>query len=403
LTHLLARGEDPKAIRILDIAPPEERFLNKGVSWIKTNITDKLAVTTAFAVPWPDSTTQLPITVYHTAAVIRPQDRLKCFLHLCSKVNVDGTANVLAASKAAGADIFIWTSSGSTAIHRPHFWIFPWTKHPKNSVQVLSDSTPLPKSHTDFFGNYAASKATAETLVRKANDPASNFRTGCIRPTNGIYGTGGVSNTAITEIYLHNAGSPTWAHPILQSFVHAENVSLAHLLYEQNLVNQSADESLLPTGGQSYVVSDPNPAIAFSDLYALLTTLSTTPVSFPALQPAPLLLIAYLVEAYLYLRFWVGGFLPGLPYALEQMQPSLFGILDVHVFADDGRARLAPELGGLGYDAPLTTLDGMCRRLVDWNTKAKTEGVKVKGKMIVIGPVKVDEDGVGVDVVAPKI
>jgi nucleoside-diphosphate-sugar epimerase len=387
----------------LDIAPPEEKFLNLGVTWIKTNITDKLAVTTAFAVPWPPLTTKLSLTIYHTAAVIRPQDRLKCFLHLCSKVNVDGTANVLEASKAAGASIFIWTSSGSIALQRPTFWIAPWTAHPKKAVQVLNDNTSLPQTHSDFFGNYAVTKATAESLVRAANDPLNNFRTGCIRPTNGIYGTGGESNTAITDIYLHNAGAPTWAYSVLQSFVHAENVSLAHLLYEQHLVNQSADHNLLPTGGQSYVVSDPNPAIAFGDLYTLLTTLSSTPVAFPELQPAPFLLLAYFVEAYSFLRFRFFGFLPMLPKNLEQMQPSLFAILDVHVFADDSRAKLAPEKGGLGYNPPLTTLQGMCRRLVDWNTKARTEGVRVKGKMIVLGPVKVDEDGVGVDVVAPKV
>ena len=318
-------------------------------------------------------------------------------------MNIDGTRNVLEASKAAGADIFIWTSSGSTALRRPTFWIAPWTRHPKRAVQVLNDSIKLPQAHEDFFGNYAVTKAEAELLVRAANDPSNNFRTGCIRPTNGIYGTGGDSNTAITDIYLHNGGAPTWAYPVLQSFVHAENVSLAHLLYEKTLIDQSADTKLPSTGGQSFVVSDPNPAISFGDLYTLLTTLSSTPVSFPELQPAPFLLLAYFVEAYSFLRFKFFGFLPKLSPNLEQMQPSLFAILDVHVFADDSRAKLAPQFGGLGYNPPLTTLEGMCRRLVDWNYKAKTEGVKVKGKMIVLGPVKVSGDGIGVDVVAPKV
>ncbi|CAG8922573.1 unnamed protein product [Penicillium salamii] len=395
INHLLARGEDPKAIRILDVVSPVQ-FLKQGVSWTKTDITDKLAVTTAFEEPWPSYVAQLPLTVYHTAALIRPQDRLKCFLPLSSKVNIDGTRIVLQAAQAAGATVFIWTSSGSTRLRSPTFWIPPWTRHPKRIVQVLSDSTPP----TDqFFGNYAETKHQAEQIVQAADSPG--FRTGCIRPTNGVYGTGGESKTAVTEIYLHNGGAPTWAAPIIQSFVHAENVSLAHLLYEQRLIQQSEPGSTLPsTGGQSFIVSDPNPAIAFGDLYKVLTTLSTTPVEFPELQPAPFLLLSYIVEAYYFLRCKV-GILPRLSHDLEQLQPSLFGILNVHVFADDSRARLAPEKGGLGYNPPLTTLEGLCRRLVDWNKKAQTEGVYVKGKKIVLGPVAVSEDGVGLDIVTP--
>ncbi|CAG8134601.1 unnamed protein product [Penicillium olsonii] len=397
INHLLARGEDAKAIRILDIASPSQSL---GVSWIKTNITDERAVTTAFEEAWPAHVANLPLTVYHTAALIRPQDRLKCFLPLSSKVNVDGTRIVLGAAQAAGATAFIWTSSGSTRLRSPTFWIPPWARYPKRIVQVLSDRTSPPQPD-EFFGNYAATKIQAEQIVQAADNPSTGFRTGCIRPTNGVYGTGGESKTAVTEIYLHNGGAPTWAAPIIQSFVHAENVSLAHLLYEQRLIQQSEPGSSLPnTGGQSFIVSDPNPAISFGDLYKVLTTLSTTPVEFPELQPAPFLLFSYVVEAYYYLRCKI-GVLPRLSHDLEQLQPSLFGILNVHVFADDSRARLAPEDGGLGYNPPLTTLEGLCRRLVDWNQKAQTEGVYVKGKKIVLGPIKVSEDGVGLDIVAP--
>ncbi|KAJ5774493.1 hypothetical protein N7457_009389 [Penicillium paradoxum] len=404
VSHLLARGEDPKAIRILDLASPEQNILSQGVGWIKTNVTDELAVTAAFAEPWNATVTKLPLTVYHTAAVIRPQDRLKSFLPLCSKVNVDGTRNILNASKLAGATVFISTSSGSIALHQPNFWIAPWATEPSRVVQVISDSTKLPESHEQFFSNYAVTKTEAERLVRAADDLTSNFRTGCIRPTNGIYGTGGEANAAVTDIYLRNGGNPTWAHPIMQSFVHAENVSLAHLLYEQRLIQQSEPGSQLPnTGGQAFVVSDPSPAIAFSDMYLLLETLSKTPTSFPKLQPVPFLVMAYFVEVYAFLQINYLSWLPRLPHDLEQIQPSLFSILNVNVFADDSRAKLAPELGGLGYNPPINTLEGMCRRLVDWNTKAEAEGVHVKGKKVILGPVKISEDGIGVDVVMPKV
>lgn len=403
VSHLLARGEDPQAIRILDLISPEQDVLNKGVGWTKTNITDEVAVTTAFEEPWAATVTNLALTVYHTAAIIRPQDRLKSFLPLSRKVNIDGTRNVLNAARSAGATAFIWTSSGSIALHQPTFWIAPWATQPKRVVQVISDSTKLPESHYQFFGNYAVTKTEAEQLVRAADDPATNFRTGCIRPTNGVYGTGGQANNVITGLYLRNGGSPTWARPILQSFVHAENVSIAHLLYEQRLIQQSEPGSKLPnTGGQAFIVSDPNPAIAFDDLYTLLTTLSQTPLSFPDVQPLPLLVIAYFVEMYTFLQYkYLSWILPRLSGDIGQLQPSLFSIINVHVFADDSRAKLAPEMGGLGYNPPLNTLDGLCRRLVDWNTKAEREGVEVMGKKMRLGPVEVSQDGV--DVVPPRV
>ncbi|CDM33293.1 hypothetical protein DTO013E5_9124 [Penicillium roqueforti] len=402
VSHLLARGEDHKAIRILDLISPEQDILNKGVGWIKTDITDELAVTTAFEEPWAANVTNLALTVYHTAAIIRPQDRLKSFLPLSSKVNIDGIQNVLNAARAAGATAFIWTSSGSVALHRPTFWIAPWATQPKRVVQVIGDSTKLPGSHYQFFSNYAVTKTEAEGLVRAADNPATNFRTGCIRPTNGVYGTGGQANNVITGLYLRNGGSPTWARPILQSFVHAENVSIAHLLYEQRLIQQSEPGSQLPnTGGQAFTVSDPNPAIAFNDLYTLLTTLSKTPLSFPEVQPLPLLVMAYFIEMYTFLQFRYLSWLPRLSGDIGQLQPSLFSIINVHVFADDSRAKLAPEMGGLGYNPPLNTLEGLCRRLVDWNTKAEREGVEVMGKKIRLGPVQVSGDGV--NVVAPVL
>lgn len=351
-------------------------MLKKGVCWIKTNIVDEFAVTTAFEAPWPANVTNLALTVYHTAAIIRPQDRLKSFLPLSSKVNIDGTRKVLNAARLAGATAFIWTSSGSVALHQPTFWIAPWATQPKRVVQVISDSTKMPESHDQFFGNYAVTKAEAERLVRAADNPATNFRTGCIRPTNSVYGTGGQDNNVITGLYLRNGGSPTWARPMLQSFVHAENVSIAHLLYEQRLIQQSEPGSQLPNiGGQAFTVSDPNPAIAFEDLYTLLTTLSNTPISFPEVQPLPLLVVAYFVEMYTFLQYrYLSWFLPRLSGDIGRLQPSLFSVINVHAFADDSRAKLAPELGGLGYNPPLNTLEGLCRRLVDWNTKAEREG-----------------------------
>lgn len=208
MKHLLARGEDPKAIRILDLQQPNLKTMESGVTYIKTNITDEASVSDGFAQKWHDLVVHLPLTVFHTAAVIRPQDRLKMFIPLCRNVNVRGTENVLNAARKAGARCVIATSSGSVAVHRPNFWLPPWSKIPKGLTQVISDSTPLPKTHEEFFGNYPFTKIEAERMVRAADDKASNFRTGCIRPTNGVYGIGDTTAT-ITGLYLKRGGDPT--------------------------------------------------------------------------------------------------------------------------------------------------------------------------------------------------
>lgn len=210
VTHLLSRGEDPAAIRILDLQAPRQEILDQGVVFIKINVTDKSGVSAAFAQPWPSSTAHLPLTVFHTAAVIRPAERHKVLLPFCTTVNVRGTRNVLEAAKEAGADCFIATSSGSIGLRRPSFWIAPWTHTAPGLVQVLSDHAKnQPKEHDEFFGNYAVSKAQAEELVREADDAGAGFRTGCIRPGNGIYGIGGENSASIGRHYLQSGGVPT--------------------------------------------------------------------------------------------------------------------------------------------------------------------------------------------------
>lgn len=209
-TQLIARGEDPTAIRVLDLQPPRQGLLDEGVVFIKTNVVDKTALSAAFAQPWPKTAAHLPLTVFHTAAVIRPAERHKSLLPYCTTVNVRGTRNVLEVAREAGADCFIATSSGSVGLRRPSFWIAPWESTASRLVQVLSDSaTHQPKDNDEFFGNYAISKAQAEALVREADDAKSGLRTGCIRPANGIYGIGGEASASLIRSYLTAGGVPT--------------------------------------------------------------------------------------------------------------------------------------------------------------------------------------------------
>jgi nucleoside-diphosphate-sugar epimerase len=93
--------------------------------------------------------------VFHTAAIVRPQERSPLIYHRISRVNRDGAINVLEAAKAAGADIFIATSSGSCSIVPPKWWVWPWQSTPENYFQVATEKdfyAPL-RPHHLFFSN----------------------------------------------------------------------------------------------------------------------------------------------------------------------------------------------------------------------------------------------------------
>ena len=190
--QLIARGTPIRNIRILDIREPERDDMLTGpaaeIGYIHTDIRSLASVTAAFGKPWHSSVADLPLTVFHTAAVILSSDRSRYTYELPHAVNVQGTNNLLTAAKSAGADIFVCTSSGSISVRWVNPWVWPWRKEPTNYWQIQDErdfDRPL-ASHDMFYGNYAASKAAAERLVCAANK--DNFRTGCIRPANGVYG-----------------------------------------------------------------------------------------------------------------------------------------------------------------------------------------------------------------------
>jgi nucleoside-diphosphate-sugar epimerase len=192
--QLLARGQKSDTVRILDFLPPVRADLLHGdaakVECVQCDITSKESVRNAFAQPWALREMQKwPITVFHTAAVIIPGDRVRVLQSRVSSVNTVGTAHVLAAAHEAGADVFIATSSGSIAIRPCDYWIPPWRRLPNNFVQLYPDpgKDRNLRARNEYCGNYAISKAQAEDLVCKAND-GDKFRTGCIRPACGVYG-----------------------------------------------------------------------------------------------------------------------------------------------------------------------------------------------------------------------
>lgn len=197
--QLLERGQPPESIRIIDFRPPSRADMSHWpanmVDFVQADISSARLTNKAFSESWDPSVAHLPLTVFHAAAVIVPSDRSKLVYGLCEAVNVRGTQHVVDAARRAGADVLIATTSASISIRPVELWVPPWRmwsackgSWPRSYWQVLDDQDffePL-RRHDEFYANYPASKAAAERIVCGAN--TTEFRTGCIRPANGVYG-----------------------------------------------------------------------------------------------------------------------------------------------------------------------------------------------------------------------
>ena len=351
------------------------------------DITDAEAVEAAFKAPWPSTNSPAEpephISVFHTAAIIRFYERHPSLVPNSAKVNVLGTQNVIHSARSIGATTLIFTSSGSVAIRRSRLWLWPWEKEPQYFVQVINDDDNIiPKRHEDFFSNYAVTKFQAECAVREADRTRSGqgvLRTGCIRPGNGVFGPGG---DMLCEAYLVRKSNPTWISTIVQSFIYVENCALAHLCYEQRLIELSQGSSNPDIGGQAFNVADPGSPPTYGDVYLAIEMLTDGETHFPSLSPTTMLLLAHLIELYYLSRHFllsagyaIAKMMPPINGDLVNLQPSLFAISVVHLIFDDSRARLPPEKGGLGYEGAWTTLEALHKTVDEHkNTSSRSEG-----------------------------
>ncbi|KAK0628365.1 hypothetical protein B0T17DRAFT_614296 [Bombardia bombarda] len=382
--QLLERGQPPESIRIVDFRAPNRNDMTSSpaaaaVDFVRADISSAESTDRAFAKPWPASVAHLPLTVFHTAAVIVPSDRSRLVYSFCEAVNVRGTQHVVDSARRAGADVLVSTTSASISIRPVGFWVAPWKLWSRSSKladaglrhfwQVLdeADFFEPPREHHEYYANYPASKAAAERIVCVANAPG--FRTGCIRPGNGVYGNP-TDNTVGGP--LNMGVYPTWTCHIVQSFVHGINAAIAHLQFEAVLA-MGPEAASAPQAGRPFVVTDPNPPIAYSDLYFAIASLAVTPFRTIPLQPILMLLLSYPIEWYNLLPArvpFLRGLVPQLTADAKHLQPALFSIC-THLIASDAVVSKPVEAGGLGYIGVLTTLEGMTQEVVEWNREHK--------------------------------
>ncbi len=391
MLELLARGQPPESIRIIDFQQMHRQDMLNGparsVDVAHTDISSPASTDAAFAKPWPASVACKPLTVFHTAAVIVPSDRSQAAYAFLKRINLEGTKNVLAAARRAGADVFVATSSASIAIRLVEFWMAPWRlltsrPWPKYFVQQLDEADffrPL-QPYTAFYSAYAASKAAAERLVCEAN--CESMRTGAVRPANGIYGHPS-DNTVGSP--LNRSLCPSWSYNIVNSFIHGMNCAVAHLNFEALLADPAS--ATAPQAGRPFTVTDPGAPIQYQDLWFAIETLSVTPFRTLPLIPVHMLLMSYAVEWYgsLPARFpLLSGILPPLTGEIKFLQPPLFSIV-THVFATNVLCSKSVKDGGLGYRGLVNTLDGIVQEILDWNlehaAKEKSAWVKYRSSV----------------------
>lgn len=388
MNHLLTRGEDPKNIRILDIRVPTRSDLTRGpaklVEYVRTDVTDEDSVIAGFTKPWPPAASRdSDITVFCTVASIRFYEKHPALVPLSAKINVTGIENVVKGSLAGGATILIATSSGSVGVRSTRFLLAPWESEPKFFTQVIrDDDRDSTRPHRTFFSNYGYTKMIGEVRVLAADKSSGSggkfLRTGVIRPGNGLYGVGG---DQLMEWYIKNPDTRvTWIPNTVHHFTAVENCSLAHLCYEQRLVDLERGGRNPDIGGRSFIVTDAGPPIAWGDLYRVIEVLAEGDIKFRVLSPSLMLFLAHVIQTYYLATYFLsqspniflraaGAFLPRLSPLIANLQPSLWNLTCVHLIFDSSNARARPEAGGLGYNPLWTSLEGMCQAVLEYQSK----------------------------------
>jgi dihydroflavonol-4-reductase len=200
------------AVRAAVRTPERARLLPPGVSWAVAELTDPAAMRRA---------AEGCEGVFHLAASVgRSAEETR-------RLNVVGTATVLAAARAAGVRRFVHTSSGAAIV----------------------DSTGLVSEHatgsTALVDPYSTSKAEAERLVLAANrnGAGDGLETVVLNPAS-IYGPSPAGPSSYNALFAAAArGEVAEVVDATVGWVLAEDVALGHLLAYRH-----------GRGGQRYVL-----------------------------------------------------------------------------------------------------------------------------------------------------
>ncbi|KAI3537626.1 3-beta hydroxysteroid dehydrogenase/isomerase [Colletotrichum filicis] len=230
------------SVDVVDLRCANNR--NHKANYHEADITDVDKIKSLFENVKPD-------VVVHTASPA-PQGDSAIAKDLFRKVNVDGTASIIAACQAASVKALVYTSSASIISD--------------NATDLINADERWPVIRGELQTEYySETKAAAEELVLEANrqDPYP-LLTSAIRPA-GIFGEGDTMVThQMVKIYREGkTGVQLGDNDNLFDFTYVGNVAHAHLLAARLLLATAAS-SITPldhekVDGEAFLVTNDSP------------------------------------------------------------------------------------------------------------------------------------------------
>lgn len=242
-------------------------------------------------------------TVFHTAAVIPllgGRSATRAYTEPAWTINVGGTENLLAASRACGVQRFVYTSSVDVC--------FDGTPNVE-----MNQQTPYARRPKSV---YAQTKIAAEQLVLAANGTGGLFT--CAVRADGIYAP---EPNAIFDAVVAQAARGMFKAAIGSPDTRQDNSYVDNLVHGELL----AAEHLGPKGsasGKAYFITDNAPQNTFEFLRPILDALG---VPFPT-RRIPRAAIAPILMLWEHLHFRLGIPPPPLtPHELDKVAVSHYG------------------------------------------------------------------------------
>jgi len=184
-----------------------------------------------------------PTVIFHVASPLSSGNTANNKLFY--DTNVQGTKYLLdCARNLQSVKAFVYTSS-SSVVQEPY--------------RSVTEERPLIVG-TSGSNYYSTSKALADDLVLKANDPVEGFRTVCLR-ISGVYGERDNQMIPGTLKVLHDKRQhlQLGTNTSLFDFVSATNAASAHLLAAKALLRSMKDPKAPKVDGEAFFITDGRP------------------------------------------------------------------------------------------------------------------------------------------------
>ena len=233
---LLLRGETN--IKCMDVSPVNPFQNDRRVEYIRGDVTkmDDLRK----AMKGVD-------TVYATFAVIRFYERWEFQQGLSVKINIEGTRNVIAASKEMKIKRLIQTSTSHVLS----------LKGANNGKTLLDEETPT-VTKEESHNHYSWTKAVAEKDVVNAGKAGGLLKTVSVRPCSGVFGHSDKTNI---ERFVNTRFVVMTFAADRMDWIHVDNVVLGHLKAEARL-----QENAPGVNGEVFNITN-DQTLSYSELY----------------------------------------------------------------------------------------------------------------------------------------